>query len=59
MPRKGKLITKNSMFVGTKREMMDLSAVQERRLYEFYVIKEADGLFTSSPCDVAIKNRLQ
>ena len=47
------------MFVGTPREIIGLSAVQERRLYEFSVLKEADGLVTSSPCDVAIKNRLQ
>jgi hypothetical protein len=39
--------------------MMDLSAVKERRFYEFSVLKQADGLVTLSPCDVAIKNRLQ
>lgn len=47
------------MFVGTTHEMMGSSAVQERRFYEFSVLKEADGLVTPSPCDVAVKNRLQ
>jgi len=54
-----KLVTKYCMFVGTTREIIGLSAVQERKLYEFSVLKETDGLVTSSPCDAAIKNRLQ